>query len=27
MPKTALRYAIELMPADMRAEAMKKDWK
>ena len=26
MPKTALRYAIELMPADMRAEAMKKDW-
>ncbi len=27
MPRTALRYAIELMPADMRAEAMKKDWK
>lgn len=26
MPRTALRYAIELMPADMRAEAMKKDW-
>jgi 3-methyladenine DNA glycosylase AlkD len=26
MPRTALRYAIELMPADLRAEAMKKDW-
>lgn len=24
MPRTALRYAIELMPKDMRAEAMKK---
>jgi len=24
MPRTALRYAIELMPAEMRAEAMKK---
>ena len=24
MPRTALRYAIEKMPADMRAEAMKK---
>lgn len=27
MPRTSLRYAIELMPKDMRAEAMKKDWK
>jgi 3-methyladenine DNA glycosylase AlkD len=27
MPRTALRYAIELMPADLKAEAMKKDWK
>jgi 3-methyladenine DNA glycosylase AlkD len=27
MPRTALRYAIELMPKDMKAEAMKKDWK
>jgi len=27
MPRTALRYAIELLPPDMRAEAMKKDWK
>jgi len=27
MPRTALRYAIELMPKDLRAEAMKKDWK
>lgn len=27
MPRTALRYAIELMPGDLRAEAMKKDWK
>ena len=27
MPRTALRYAIELMPQEMRAEAMKKDWK
>ena len=26
MPRTALRYAIELMPMDLRAEAMKKDW-
>ena len=24
MPRTALRYAIEKMPADMKAEAMKK---
>jgi 3-methyladenine DNA glycosylase AlkD len=27
MPRTALRYAIELMPGDLKAEAMKKDWK
>jgi 3-methyladenine DNA glycosylase AlkD len=26
MPRTALRYAIELMPKDLRAEAMMKDW-
>jgi 3-methyladenine DNA glycosylase AlkD len=26
MPRTALRYAIELMPAEMRKEAMKRDW-
>ena len=26
MPRTALRYAIELMPEEMKAEAMKKDW-
>ena len=26
MPRTALRYAIELLPRDMKAEAMKKDW-
>jgi 3-methyladenine DNA glycosylase AlkD len=26
MPRTALRYAIELMPKVMKAEAMKKDW-
>jgi 3-methyladenine DNA glycosylase AlkD len=26
MPRTALRYAIELMPTDLKAEAMKKDW-
>lgn len=25
MPRTALRYAIEKMPADMKAEAMRKD--
>ncbi|WAI02199.1 DNA alkylation repair protein [Methanogenium organophilum] len=26
MPRTALRYAIELMPKELRAEVMKKDW-
>ena len=26
MPRTALRYAIELMPEEMKAEAMKKNW-
>ena len=26
MPRTALRYAIELMPKDLRTEAMRKDW-
>ncbi|MEI6292752.1 MAG: DNA alkylation repair protein [Methanomicrobiales archaeon] len=26
MPRTALRYAIELMPKDKKTEAMKKDW-
>jgi 3-methyladenine DNA glycosylase AlkD len=26
MPRTALRYAIELMPKTQKAEAMKKDW-
>jgi len=26
MPRTALRYAIELMPKNLKAEAMKKDW-
>ena len=26
MPRTALRYAIELMPKNLRAEAMRKDW-
>ena len=26
MPRTALRYAIELMPKDKKADAMKKDW-
>ena len=26
MPRTALRYAIELMPKKLKAEAMKKDW-
>ena len=26
MPRTALRYAIELLPKDLKAEAMKRDW-
>jgi len=26
MPRTALRYAIELMPKGLKSEAMKKDW-
>ncbi|MCK8517656.1 DNA alkylation repair protein [Methanoculleus sp. 7T] len=26
MPRTALRYAVELMPTELKAEAMKKDW-
>ena len=26
MPRTALRYAIELMPKERKLEAMKKDW-
>ncbi|GAB7014887.1 DNA alkylation repair protein [Methanogenium cariaci] len=26
MPRTALRYAIELMPEELKAEAMQKDW-
>lgn len=26
MPRTALRYAIELMPKELKAQAMKKDW-
>jgi 3-methyladenine DNA glycosylase AlkD len=26
MPRTALRYAIEVMPKDLKAEAMKRDW-
>ena len=26
MPRTALRHAIELMPKELKAEAMKKDW-
>jgi hypothetical protein len=26
MPRTALRYAIELMPKEMKIKAMKKDW-
>lgn len=26
MPRTALRYAIELMPIELKAPAMKKDW-
>ena len=25
MPRTALRYAVELMPKELKAEAMKKD--
>jgi 3-methyladenine DNA glycosylase AlkD len=25
MPRTALRYAIELMPKELKAEAMKRD--
>ena len=25
MPRTALRYAVELMPKELRAEAMKKE--
>ena len=27
MPRTALRYAIELMNAELKAEAMKRDWR
>ena len=27
MPRTSLRYAIELMPQEKKSEAMKKDWK
>ena len=27
MPRTALRYAIELMPKELKAEAMKKDYR
>jgi len=27
MPRTALRYAIELMPKELKDEAMKKDWR
>jgi len=27
MPRTALRYAIEKMGADLKAEAMKRDWR
>jgi 3-methyladenine DNA glycosylase AlkD len=27
MPRTALRYAIELMPKELKADAMMKDWK
>lgn len=26
MPRTALRYAIEKLPSDMRQEAMRKEW-
>ncbi len=26
MPRTALRYAIELMPKELKAETMKRDW-
>jgi 3-methyladenine DNA glycosylase AlkD len=26
MPRTALRYAIELMPKELKAETMKKNW-
>ncbi|WP_342678471.1 DNA alkylation repair protein [Methanofollis sp. UBA420] len=26
MPRTALRYAIEVMPKELKTEAMKKDW-
>jgi 3-methyladenine DNA glycosylase AlkD len=26
MPRTALRYAIELLPRDLKSEAMKRDW-
>ena len=26
MPRTALRYAIELMPKELKTEAMKKNW-
>jgi 3-methyladenine DNA glycosylase AlkD len=26
MPRTALRYAIELMPKELKADAMVKDW-
>jgi hypothetical protein len=26
MPRTALRYAIELMPKELKTETMKKNW-